>query len=591
MVNKRIKSLVLAMILVMSVAFANSSVIFAQTNNELVIVHINDTHARVRSSMDNDGNLTGVGFDRITTYRNELLRSNPNVLLLDAGDTIHGQPIATLSQGESIVRLLNLMEIDAFVPGNHDFNYGFDRLKELERMMNFPVIAANVTDTSGNLVFEPYIIKEMEGFKVGIFGLATPETAWKTNPANVESVRFTDIVEGARKSVEALKAEGVDVIIALSHLGLYEGDYTSDIVINAVDGIDVLVDGHSHTTLEEGLMINDTLVVSRGEYDKAFGVVTLKLQDGKVTEKTARLIKAADSIDIEPDSAVLSLLTEIEGDVQEILSTVIGSTAVELDGARENVRTGESNLGQLLTDSMKAASGAEIAITNGGGIRASIPAGEITKNHIVTAFPFGNYLVTKNIKGSDIVAALEVGSAGYPDQLGAFSHVSGLTYNIAPNMPAGSRVTDVMVGSSPIDMDREYLVVTNDFMAAGGDGYVMFKDQPVVNEFDSLDEVLIYYIQSLGQVQGTMTPRITFNDVEATQPEVEEPVVTPAPTLPSRPYVAPSTVNYVVAEDSTIFEIANQLGQPWQYIIVLNPETVSTMSEIKAGQVLKVPSN
>lgn len=591
MVNKKIKSLVLAMIMIMSVALTNTTLVFADSN-ELIIVHINDTHARVRSSMDNEGNLRGVGFDRITTYKNQLLESNPNVLLLDAGDTIHGQPIATLSQGESIVRLLNLMGIDALVPGNHDFNYGFDRLKELEEMMNFPLIAANVTDKSGNLVFEPYIIKEMEGFKVGIFGLATPETAWKTNPANVSTIEFTDIVEGARKSVAALEAAGVDVIIALAHLGLYEGDYTSDIIANEVDGIHVIVDGHSHTTLEEGLMINNTLIVSRGEYDKAFGVVTLKIQNGTVTEKTARLVKAADSIDIEPDSAVLSLLTEIEAEVQEILSTVIGSTAVELDGSRENVRTGESNLGQLLTDSMKAASGAEIAITNGGGIRASIPAGEITKNHIVTAFPFGNYLVTKNIKGSDIVAALEVGAAGYPDQLGAFSHVSGLTYNIAPNLPAGSRVTDVMVGSEPIDMDREYLVVTNDFMAAGGDGYVMFKDQPVVNEFDSLDEVLIDYIQSLGEVQGTMIPRITFNDAEVSEaPEVEAPVITPAPVVPSVPTVAPSTVNFVVAEDSNVFEIANQLSQPWQYIVVLNPEIVSHIHNLKAGQVLKVPGN
>lgn len=591
MVNKRIKSLVLAMIMVMSVALTNTTLVFADSN-ELTIVHINDTHARVRSSMDKEGNLTGVGFDRITTYKNQLLESNPNVLLLDAGDTIHGQPIATLSQGESIVRLLNLMGIDALVPGNHDFNYGFDRLKELEEMMNFPLIAANVADKSGNLVFEPYIIKEMEGFKVGIFGLATPETAWKTNPANVSTIEFTDIVEGAKKSVAALEEAGVDVIIALAHLGLYEGDYTSDIIANEVDGIDVIVDGHSHTTLEEGLMINNTLIVSRGEYDKAFGVVTLKIENGEVTEKTARLIKAADSIDIEPDSSVLSLLTEIEEDVQEILNTVIGNSAVELDGSRENVRTGESNLGQLLTDSMKATSGADIAITNGGGIRASIPAGEITKNHIVTAFPFGNYLVTKNIKGSDVVSALEVGSAGYPDQLGAFSHVSGLTYNLAPNMPAGSRVTDVMVGSSPIDMDREYLVVTNDFMAAGGDGYVMFKDQPVVNEFDSLDEVLIDYIQSLGQVQGTMIPRITFNDAEVSEePEVEAPVVTPAPVVPSVPSKAPATVDFVVAEDSSVFEVANSLGQPWQYIVILNPEIVSHIHSLKAGQVLKVPGN
>ena len=202
--NKRFMSLALSITMVLSLVLFNPISAFAEDAKELVILHFNDTHARVKS-VEKDGVVTGVGFDRIAQYKQDLLKENPNVLMLDAGDTLHGQPIATLSQGESIVKILNLMGIDAFTPGNHDFNYGFARLQELEKMMNFPIVSANVMDKSGKEVFKPYVIKEMDGFKVGIFGLSTPETSYKTNPKNVETIDFTDTIAAAKKAVEALQ--------------------------------------------------------------------------------------------------------------------------------------------------------------------------------------------------------------------------------------------------------------------------------------------------------------------------------------------------------------------------------------------------
>lgn len=587
--NKRFMSLALSITMVLSLVLFNPISAFAEDAKELVILHFNDTHARVKS-VEKDGVVTGVGFDRIAQYKQDLLKENPNVLMLDAGDTLHGQPIATLSQGESIVKILNLMGIDAFTPGNHDFNYGFARLQELEKMMNFPIVSANVMDKSGKEVFKPYVIKEMDGFKVGIFGLSTPETSYKTNPKNVETIDFTDTIAAAKKAVEALEKENVDVIIALSHLGLDQGDDTSDKVAEAVDGIDLVIDGHSHTTLEEGRMVKNTLIASTGEYDKAFGIVTLKIANGEVTEKSAKLMAAADTKDIVPHPDVVALLADIDKGLNEILSEKIGTSTVMLDGARENVRTKETNFGQLVADAMLDATGAEVALTNGGGIRASIEAGDITKNHIVTSFPFGNYLVTKEVKGKDIKAALEHGLSKYPEQNGGFPHVAGITFTFNTANPAGSRVSDLMVGGSPVDMEKAYLFVTNDFMAAGGDDYTMLKPYATVNEYAAFDEILVNYIKKMGTISTTLVPRMTVNE---TAPAVPAPMPEPMPPMHhDGKVIVPSpveTTNYTVHHDMSIMELAMDHGFAWQHILVLNPEISNPMLKLKAGQVIKLP--
>ena len=587
--NKRFMSLALSITMVLSLVLFNPISAFADDAKELVILHFNDTHARVKS-VEKDGVVTGVGFDRIAQYKQDLLKENPNVLMLDAGDTLHGQPIATLSQGESIVKILNLMGIDAFTPGNHDFNYGFARLQELEKMMNFPIVSANVMDKSGKEVFKPYVIKEMDGFKVGIFGLSTPETSYKTNPKNVETIDFTDTIAAAKKSVEALEKENVDVIIALTHLGLDQGDDTSDKVAEAVDGIDLVIDGHSHTTLEEGRMVKNTLIASTGEYDKAFGIVTLKIANGEVTEKSAKLMAAADTKDIVPHPDVVALLADIDTGLNEILSEKIGTSTVMLDGARENVRTKETNFGQLVADAMLDATGAEVALTNGGGIRASIEAGDITKNHIVTSFPFGNYLVTKEVKGKDIKAALEHGLSKYPEQNGGFPHVAGITFTFNTANPAGSRVSDLMIGGSPVDMEKAYLFVTNDFMAAGGDDYTMLKPYATVNEYAAFDEILVNYIKKMGTISTTLVPRMTVNE---TAPVTPAPMPEPMPPMHhDGKVIVPSpaeTMNYTVHHDMSIMELAMDHGFAWQHILVLNPEISNPMLKLKAGQVIKLP--
>lgn len=589
MKTKRFFSFLVSSLMVLSLVMVNVPSAYADSHmQELVIIHVNDTHARVRST-ESEGVLTGVGYDRIAQYKMDLMEDNENVLLLDAGDSIHGQPLATLSRGESIVQLMNAIGVDALSPGNHDFNYGYDRLKELEDDMDFPILAANVVDKSGENVFESYIVKEMDGLRVGIFGLSSPETYYKTNPKNVEDIDFTDPVEAAREAVAALQAENVDMIIGLTHLGLDQGDYTSDNVARGVEGIDVIIDGHSHSRLEEGRMVGDTLIASRGEHNEAFGVVTVKFEGGEIAEKTAMLMDAADSMEIVPNPEVLSLLNELQADVDVVLSEKVGEATVELVGEREIVRTGESNFGQLLADAMLDATDAEVAITNGGGIRASIAAGDITKNDIVTAFPFGNYLVTKRVLGRDIMAALEHGASVYPEQNGAFPHVAGMTFTINTESPAGQRVSELMINGAPAEMQKEYMLVTNDFMAVGGDDYLMFRDYPIVNEYAALDEIMIDYIEENSPITGGFMPRITFNAMS--RPELVVPE-TPQPQMPEQDFqsgMTQQTMNATVPMDMTLIGFSMMHNASWQEVYILNEDVLSNPAMVMQGQVLKVP--
>src|SRR6056297_3921291 len=251
------------------------------------IVHTNDTHARVEA-----GKYDGMGLDKVATIVNNVKAVNPNTLVLDAGDALHGQTIATLVEGESIIKIFNEIGYDAMTAGNHDFNYGKERLLELAQMANFPILGANVYSDNYENFLPEYVIKEVGGVKVGIFGLATPETKFKSHPKNTEGLEFFDSVIIAKLMVAELENKA-DVIVALSHLGLDESSTErSDLVAEYVDGIDLIVDGHSHTVLEEGMMVGDTMIVQAGEYDKFLGVVDMVVQGKEVKSINPRLVPA-----------------------------------------------------------------------------------------------------------------------------------------------------------------------------------------------------------------------------------------------------------------------------------------------------------
>ncbi len=546
---------------------------------KLVILHTNDTHSRILESKND-----GMGFAKLATKVAQVRADNPNTLLLDAGDTLHGQTFASLSKGESIVTLMNLMKYDAMTPGNHDFNYGQTQLMTLAGKMAFPMVSANIKKADGSLLLDPYVIKEIGGLKVGIFGLSTPETAYKTHPNNVAGLTFTSPVDAAKAMVAELSGK-TDVIVCLSHLGLEEGTaYTSKSVAEAVTGIDVIIDAHSHTSLPEGMKVGSTLIAQTGDYDKNLGMVELTVAGGAVTDSKASHFTKAQAAELTPDPAVAAKIAELEAANKVITDVKVGDSAVVLQGERGKVRRGETNLGNLITAAMLDATGAEVAFTNGGGIRASIDAGEITRGEVITVLPFGNYVVVKTVTGQDLLDALELGVSKYPEENGPFPHVAGMTFTFDAGKPAGSRITEATAKGSPIDPKASYVLATNDFMAAGGDGYTMFADDKIQGEFPALDEILAAYIAKTGTVNIGTDGRVKA--IEA--PAAPAAPVAPAPVVLPAPVAAPATAAYTVQAGDVLWKIAQKYQLEWKALADFNK--LSNPNLILPGQVLQIPA-
>lgn len=550
---KKVLSICLVLVMVLSlgtVSMAEDAVI------NLTIVHTNDTHARIESGRDI------MGFAKISTKVNALRAENPNVLLVDAGDTFHGQTIATLNEGESVVKVMNAMMFDVMAPGNHDFNYGSDRLLEIAEMLDFPIISGNITNEDDSNYMEGTFVKEIGGLKIGFFGLTTPETAYKTHPKNVEGLTFENPITSAQAMVDALKGT-VDMIVCIGHIGEDEGsEFTSKMIIDAVDGIDLFIDGHSHTVKPTGEMVKDTLLVQTGAYDANLGIVDITFTNGVITSKTAKLVTTAEAADIEEDPVVLGVIADISAANKLITDVKVGATSVKLEGTREIVRAGESNLGNLITNAMLYETGAQIAITNGGGIRASIEPGDITVGDVITVLPFGNYIVTLDVKGSDIILALENGLTDYPAPKGAFPHVAGISYTFDPAKPAMERVTSVMFNGKPLDPNAYYSVATNDFMAAGGDEFVSLGASTETGQYAALDEALIEYLKT----------------VDASTVKVENRVNV----------VEPEVIKYTVVSGDVLWKIAQKYGTTWQKIAEVN--NLSNPHLIFPGNVFIIPA-
>lgn len=460
----------------------------------LSIVHTNDVHARVSDSK------TEWGYARIATIVKDLRASNPNTLLLDAGDVFHGQPIANLERGASVSRLMNQLGYDAMTLGNHDFNYGQERLLELTKQIRHPVLAANVYK-NGQRLFRPWEIKVIGGLRVGLFGLATPETAYKTDPRGIDGITFRDPVSEARAIVGELRPK-VDVLICISHLGVdTSSDPNSLSLASAVPGIDLIVDGHSHTSLEVLQALNKTgvQIVQAGEYGKFVGVVDLVIgTDRRISSINARSLSPASMPDVAADASAKAVIDEIKAAQAPMLAVKVGSTAETLVGVREQVRTSPTNLGTLIATSMLVYTKADVALLNGGGIRDSIPAGEITKELVFKVLPFGNNAQTIKVSGAVLKAALENGVSKLPAADGRFPHVAGATFRIDPAAPVGSRILDLKVAGKVVSADASYILAVPNFLVNGGDEYTMLK-LPVINDFPSDAEMLFSYFQTLAK--------------------------------------------------------------------------------------------
>ena len=344
------------------------------------ILHTNDLHARVEPGAD-DGK--GIGMPELAGVFWAARYKEPDTLVLDAGDTFHGMPIINVTRGDAMVGLMNIAGYDAMAPGNHDYNYGTDRLVELAKKTNFPVLSANTAyKKSGKLVFRAYQTFELSGVKVGVFGLTTPETAIKTNPANVMDVAFLDPIACAKAMTALLHDEGCQVVIGLMHMGLDASSVvTSKDIAEQVPGLDLIIDGHSHTELPEGLAAGDSLICQTGWHGHNIGAVELVVKDGKIVSKTAKLWNANDAnlIAPVPDPGTLEAMKLLKKTSEQAFSEVVATSPKALSGERALSRVTETELGNLSADAMRAASGADIAFMNGGGIRTNLPKGNVTK--------------------------------------------------------------------------------------------------------------------------------------------------------------------------------------------------------------------
>ena len=539
---KKFSALFLALVMVLALAIpAGATETEQDLTGHIVILHTNDVHGAIGE------------YAKVAALKQAYQAAGAYVLLADAGDFIQGDPTVSASQGKTAIELMNLAGYDVAAPGNHEFDYGYPNLKALAGEADFPILAANVRYDNAAALGDQTTFTTTDGKKIGIFGLDTPETATKAHPDKIKGVSFLaaqEMFDCAQAQVDALKADGCDYIICLGHLGIdaeSTGNRSIDL-LEKVTGIDVFIDGHSHSTLEEikeatnGTgKVGDTVLTSTGTKLANVGMVDIS-PDGTISTSSL----ATSELTVTPDAKVAARAEEIQKEIDADYGTVFAKTEVALDGEKANVRTGETNLGDLIADAMLWQAGlldeeVDAAVTNGGGIRASIAAGDITKKDINTVLPFGNTLYVVKVTGAELLEALEASTYCTPEAIGGFPQVAGIEFTVNTGAqfdtkelypgstygkPASiNRVMIQTVGGEAFNPDETYTIVTNDFMGAGGDTYYAFK--AASSGYDSgvpLDEVVMDYITS--ELKGVVSKAqygetdnrihtISYNDVKA----------------------------------------------------------------------------
>lgn len=516
---------------ILSAAMLNSAAVYAQEESgDIAILYTNDVHCAVNADEEN-----GVlGYAAVAGMKKELQESGYDVALVDAGDAIQGEAIGTLSNGAYLVDIMNAVGYDAAIPGNHEFDYGMENFLSLTEAAEYPYISCNFMDLrSDETVFEPYTILELGGKKLAFVGITTPRTITSSTPAYFQDENGeyiygfcqdedgTALYETVQAAVDAAKEEGAELVIALAHLGIEAGTspWMSTELIENTTGIDVVLDGHSHSTVEGEKVKNkegkEVLLTSTGTKLAAVGQLTISAEG----EISSELVTGTDARDAEVQSKIDGITAEFEADLQE----VVGETTVDLvinepstlDQTEKIrlIRSAETNLGDFCADAYRYVTGADIALVNGGGVREDILAGDITYNDIISVHPYGNAVCMVEATGQQVLDALECGAMVTPEEFGGFQQVSGLTYEIDVDTPSSVklddngmfvgvdgeyRVKNVMVGEEPLDPEKTYTVASHNYMLKnGGDGMNMFMECEILLDEVMLDnQALIEYLKT-----------------------------------------------------------------------------------------------
>lgn len=508
---------------------------------DTVILHTNDVHGRIveEKGVIGDAKLA-------TVIEQERAKSNQNTLVVDAGDAFQGLPISNSTKGEARAEILNQMQYDAMAVGNHEFDFGLDEVKKYKEILKFPLLSSN-TYVNGARLFEASTIvdkdKTVEGDEFVVIGVTTPETATKTHPKNIKGVTFTDPISEVNKVIEEVqakaRAEGKDYkhYVVLAHLGVdtttpveWRGSTLAEALSKnpRLKGKRVtVIDGHSHTV--ESTTYGDNVTYNQtGSYLHNVGKITYKSRQllGNPTQ-----IPAADAKKLPANPTVEKLVKDIKQKYDaENAVEVVSNSPVELNGDRENVRVRETNLGNVVADSLYQygqtgfSHPTDIAVTNGGGLRETIAKGKpITKGNVIAVLPFGNTISQIQVSGQQVLDMFEksLGSIlqvdkdgkkvldenGQPllEPSGGFLQVSGVKVYYDTNLPSGKRVLAIQVKNRTtsrydlLDLAKTYYLATNDFLAAGGDGYTMLGGAR--EEGPSMDAAFEEYLKTADLTQ------------------------------------------------------------------------------------------
>lgn len=502
------------------------------SNGDIVILYSNDSHCAVD------------GFEKVSAVKKEMQEKTDYVSLVSSGDFVQGATIGALSKGESVIDIMNEVGYDVVTIGNHEFDYEMPQLFTLMDKLQAKVVSCNFMEKERNKpVYASYTMKKYGDKKVAFIGITTPESITKSTPAYFQDedgnyvYDFCNDKTGkalykrVQKTVDVARKKGADYVVALAHLGT-DGTtekWTSTSVINNTTGIDILLDGHSHSTYASEMIKNkqnkDVMVSSTGSKFANLGELVIT-KDGDVSAKLVSLKEYE-----KKDEAVTNYVAELKKAYEAEVSKVIGKTTVDLttlnpETKKRAIRNSETNLGDFCADALRTVLDADVAIMNGGGIRADIEAGDITYNHLLTVFPWSNMGCVMEATGQEIKNALEHGARNYPDENGGFLQVSGMTYEINTSIKSSVKVDDAGMFKSingkyrvqnikvlnkktgkyeKLDLKKKYtLAGINYTLKSSGDGYTMFKDNKVLKDEVAVDnEILITYLtKNLNGVVG-----------------------------------------------------------------------------------------
>ena len=553
---KKTKGLLISLLAFLLI-LGSISVIFA-AEKEIVILSINDFHGALAPAGKNVGAVKLV--DAIKT---EKAKNPEGTIIVSAGDNYQGSAMSNLMYGEPVSAVFEEMGIELSAVGNHEFDWGIDRITKWAEDGGFTFVCTNIYDIRTNEPVdwaEPFSIIEREGVKIGFIGLATPETAYKTLKANVVNYEFRDPVEIITEWVPKVKDAGADIIIALTHLGSFqdkEGNITGEAaVLCGVDGVDAVISAHTHQRVCG--LVNGKPFVQAYKYGRSFGKLTF------IFDENNKLVSAEPFLDnlyaradtLKDDANTIAVYGKYEEELSPVLGKILGKTTVDLDHDRY---AEPSLLGEWTCEIMKDAVGVQIGMTNGGGLRYPVPAGEITAGKLYEVMPFDNYLYTMKLLGADVRANIEHGIMN--EEIG-WVQIAGVKVVYNPNAEAGNRITSmVLENGTPVEMDKYYTVVTNDFMFTGGDKYNFENSKDGLNTFIPVRDAMMEAVEKAGTISPVKQNWLSEEKLGKL---------------------------YVVEVGDSLWEIAQKFGTTVEKILACNEIANSRL--IRPGQEILIPT-